>query len=195
MLMSFDRSLDVPGLGGVDDSDIVRFTPTSTGSSTAGSFSWYFDGSDVGLTSNGEDVDAISFDANGDLIISTSGGFSVSGASGNDEDMIRFVGSQFGSSTSGTWFFHFDGSDVDLSDSSSEDVSGIWVDTVSGDLYLTAQGDFSVSGISGDGTDVFVCTPGSLGSSTTCSYDNSLFLDGSAEGLSGEVIDVLSVER
>ena len=41
-----------PGGVSADDSDIVRFTPTSLGNVTAGSFSMYFDGSDVGLTTN-----------------------------------------------------------------------------------------------------------------------------------------------
>lgn len=48
ILMSFAASsTNVPGLGAVDDSDIVRFIPTSLGSNTAGTFEWYFDGSDV----------------------------------------------------------------------------------------------------------------------------------------------------
>ena len=52
LLMSFDTDFTLSGFGAVDDSDILRFTPTSTGSTTAGTWSWYFDGSDVGLTTS-----------------------------------------------------------------------------------------------------------------------------------------------
>jgi hypothetical protein len=56
LLMSFDTNFTLTGFGAVDDSDILRFTPTSTGNTTAGTWSWHFDGSDVGLTTNDEDV-------------------------------------------------------------------------------------------------------------------------------------------
>ena len=36
LLMSFDTDFTLSGFGAVDDSDILRFTPTSTGSTTAG---------------------------------------------------------------------------------------------------------------------------------------------------------------
>ena len=73
-LLSFDAPVSLTGLGTVDDSDIVRFVPTSTGSTTAGTFEWYFDGSDVGLSTNDEDIDGIGFTADGKLVISTLGG-------------------------------------------------------------------------------------------------------------------------
>jgi len=38
--------------------------------------------------------------------------------------------------TSGTWTGYF-GSDVGLSDSSSKGVSGVWIDSVTGEIYLT----------------------------------------------------------
>jgi hypothetical protein len=48
----------VPGIAGtVDDSDIVRFEG-ALGDATTGTFSLYFDGSDVGLTASDHDVDA-----------------------------------------------------------------------------------------------------------------------------------------
>jgi hypothetical protein len=62
LLMSFDTDFTLSGFGAVDDSDILRFTPTSTGDTTAGTWSWYFDGSDVGLTTTSEDVDSIWLD-------------------------------------------------------------------------------------------------------------------------------------
>ena len=76
-------------MGKVDDSDIVEFIPTKLGSDTAGSFAWYLRGADVGLTSDGEDIDAISFTADGDLVVSTIGDFNTPSVSGKDEDPIQ----------------------------------------------------------------------------------------------------------
>ena len=58
-------------LGAVDDSDILEFTPTKLGNTVEGSFSLYFNGSDVSLTTSDEDIDAIHLLDDGDLIIST----------------------------------------------------------------------------------------------------------------------------
>ena len=80
LLLSFVGATTIPDVGAVDDSDIVRFTGTF-GSNTSGTYEWYFDGSDVELTSNGEDVDAIGFAPDGRLLISTTGNPSVSGVS------------------------------------------------------------------------------------------------------------------
>lgn len=184
LVMSFQAALTVPGLSGgpngesVDDSDLVLFTPTSTGSSTAGSFSFLLDGSDVSLSSNGEDVDGVHELSNGDIALSTTGGFGVSGASGKDEDVFLFTPSSLGSSTSGSFAMHFDGSDVGFSTSSSEDLGGVSFDGA--DLLFTTAGTWSASGGSGSDEDIgrFV---GSFGSSTSGSA--SLELDLSALGI------------
>ncbi len=116
ILLSFDSAtFTVPGVGTVEDSDVVRFIPTSLGSTTSGTFQFYFDGSDVGLTTADEDIDAIDVAADGKIIISTLGAFSVTGASGQDEDLAIFTPTALGATTSGTWALHFDGSDVGLS--------------------------------------------------------------------------------
>ena len=189
LLMSFDTAFTLTGLGAVDDSDILRFTPTSTGATTAGTWSWYFDGSDAGLTTNDEDVDAFALAPDGRLLISTLGNVSVTGASGADEDLLAFTPTALGATTGGTWAMYFDGSDVGLT-TTNEDVNGAWVDAA-GKIYLTTLGSFSVTGASGDGSDVFVCTPGSLGSTTTCTW--AMYWDGSVNGFSGEDTDSLSV--
>jgi hypothetical protein len=84
ILISLDAAATINGFGTVDDSDIIRFIPIS------GTFEWYFDGSDVGLTTSDEDVDALGFAPDGSLIVSTLGSFSVTGISGADEDLIAF---------------------------------------------------------------------------------------------------------
>jgi len=190
LLMSFVRAQDIGSLIGVDDSDIVRFIPTSTGDTTAGTFEMYLDGSDVDLATGGEDVDAVGFAPDGRIVISTLGNYSVNGLTGAGNDLLVLDGGVFGDATSGTWALYFDGDDVELTDS-SENISGVWIDAASGNIYLAVTGAFTVTGASGDGADIFVCTPGTLGDSTTCTY--ALFWDGSTNGFSGEVIDGLSI--
>lgn len=194
-LMSFDASISISPLGTVYDADIVRFTPTSLGANTAGSFSWYFDGSDVGLTTSDEDVDAIGFTPDGKLVVSTLGSFSVTGVTGNDEDLIVFTATSLGANTAGSWAIYFDGSDVGLNESSYEDINGVWIDPATGQIYLTTVGSFSVNGVSGDGADIFVCTPSSLGSNTACAYGPGLYWDGSKNGFSGKVLDSIAIQK
>ncbi len=191
ILLSLDGAASVPGLGTVDDSDIIRFVPASLGPNTAGTFEWYFDGSDVGLSADGEDIDAIDFAPDGRLVISTLGSYSVPGVSGNDEDLIAFTAASLGAATSGTWAMYFDGSDVGLNNSGSEDINGVWIDPATGQVYLSTAGAFSVSGLSGSGSDIFICTPGSLGNVTTCSF--SAFWSGAANGFGGEIVDGLDI--
>jgi hypothetical protein len=190
LLMSFDTDFSLSGFGSVDDSDILRFSPSSTGSNTAGSWAWYFDGSDVGLSTSDEDIDALALLSDGRLIFSVVGNVSVTGVSGVDEDLLAFTPTALGSTTSGAWAMYFDGSDVGLSSTSNEDVNGVWVDAA-GKVYLTTLGNFRVTGASGDSSDILACTPGSLGSSTTCTW--ALYWDGSANGFSGEDTDSLTV--
>ncbi|MBA3374725.1 MAG: hypothetical protein H0U00_02735 [Actinobacteria bacterium] len=185
LLISFDGAGTIPGISGsVDDSDVVRFDATSLGETTAGAFSLYFDGSDVGLTetSNAYDVDALELLAGGDLLISTAGAFNVGGVSAADKDLVRFAGTT-GPNTSGSFSLYFDGSDVGLS-SSGEDVDGAALDA-SGRIHLSTTGVFAVSGVSGQDEDDFRFTPTSTGQTTSGSYDSTLYFDGSAFGLDG----------
>ena len=193
VLLSIVNGSTLPDVGAIDDSDVVRFVPSSIGTTTAGTFELYFDGSDVGLTSNGEDVDAISVLSNGDLLISTTGNASVPGLSLADEDVARFAPSSLGATTSGSWSAYFDGSDVALNNASSEDVHGVWVDG-NGDVYLTTRGTFAVAGASGTGADVFACTGHGPGAATSCA-GTSLFFDGSTHGYGSEVMDGLHITR
>jgi hypothetical protein len=191
ILMSFDKAASIGSLGLVDDSDLVQFEASSLGKNTAGSFSLYFDGSDVGLETNSEDVDAVMLLPDGDLLLSTVGNPSVPGVSGKDEDVLRFSPTSLGEVTGGSWSMYFDGSDVGLNTSAGEDLDGLAV-AGNGDLYLTSRGSFSVSGISGEDEDVFVCTPTSLGDNTACTFSSTLLFDGSAWGLTDNDLDAIS---
>ena len=194
ILMSFDKPINLSTLGLVADADIVKFTPTQLGNTTSGSFSLYFDGSDVELTTANEDIDAIALDAGGNLVLSTLGSFSVLGLSGADEDLFRFVATSLGSNTSGSWSLLFDGSDVALT-AGAEDLDGTWIDPANSKLYLATRGDFSavgsVNSVSGDNNDIFGCTPLSTGANTNCNFFT--FFNGDGVGFS-QAIDGISLD-
>lgn len=173
----------------IKDTNIYRFVPDSLGENTAGHFELYFDGSDVGLSSDGEDIDALYIEPSGALIISTLGSYKVPGPGGTtlrgkDEDLLVFTPTSLGENTAGTWSLFLDGSAQGLNEP-SEDISGVWLNSQS-QIFLTAKGNFSVAGAQGDGADIFVCTLGGSG----CTF--SLALDGSTIGLDGERIDGLA---
>lgn len=192
LLFSFADPVDLPGLTGapgggtlVDDSDLVEFTPPPTGfvisrSGPPTMFSFYLDGSDLGLDQDGEDIDAVEILPDGRLLLSTTGAFSIPGLSGEDVDLIVFTPTSLGEHTAGTLAMHFDGSDVGLSGNTGEDVDAVAV-TISGAILLSTTGDFFVPGVSGANEDVLGFTPTSLGPLTAGSY--TLFLDLSTLGI------------
>ena len=154
----------------VDDSDIIKFTPTSLGATTAGAWSFYFDGSDVGLTQSAEDVDGISILPNGAIGLSTTGDPSVTGlASLADEDIFGFTATALGSVTSGTFSYYFDGSDVGLADSNNEDVDAFYVSGTNVST-LSTIGAFSVTGLTGFDEDAFNFTASSTGTTTAGTF-------------------------
>lgn len=183
LYFSFADPTTIPDIGSVDDSDILRFIPQSLGDATAGTFERPYTASQLGLNANNnEDIDAIGFTPDGRLLVSTLGAFSVSGTSGQDEDLIAFD-----AIAAPPWSMYLDGSDVGLSETSFEDIDGVWVDDTTGKIYLTTLGTFSVTGVTGDGSDIFSCAPVSVGNNTVCSFQ--FLWDGSEYGLSGQSID------
>jgi hypothetical protein len=192
LLFSLDTDgATLPGVAGtIDDSDVVRFDASSLGSTTAGTFSMYFDGSDVGLTTTGEDLDAFELLSNGTIVLSTAGSVAVTGVSGAEEDLLSFIPSSLGDTTSGTFAMYFDGSDVGLS-TSNENIDAAAVDAA-GRIYLSTTGNFSVAGASGADEDVFVFTPTTLGGTTSGTFSPSLYFDGSAFGLAAN--DVFAID-
>ena len=189
ILMSFTGASSVPGLSTVDDSDIVKFTASSLGDSTNGSFSWYFDGSDVGLTTNSEDIDGIDVMSDGRIMISTLGSASVPGAAtARDEDILEFTPTSIGSNTSGSWSMHFDGSDVI---DASEDVDALSLDE--GNLiYLSMFDAFTAGGISGADNDIIEFAINQTGDTTTGTWQQLLF-DASAFGVPGSDIRAIDI--
>lgn len=191
ILMSFTDAAIIPGISGtVDDSDVVKFSSASLRESTSGSFSMYFDASDVGLSTNDEDIDAVELLADGRVLVSTTGSFSVTGLSGEDEDLIALTPTSLGGTTAGTWAMYFDGSDVSLT-LNDEDVDAAAV-TANGSIYLSTIGNFAVTGISGADEDIFVFNPNTLGATTAGSFSPALFFDGSVWGLGGN--DIFAID-
>lgn len=156
ILLSVDQPLRAPGLGVIDDSDILHFTPTKLGPDTAGAFAFYLDGSDVGLTQDGEDIDAIEYTADGALLISTKGKATVDELTARDEDVMRFTPTSLGADTQGEWSLAMNGSALALTDG-SEDVNALA--EYNGLLFLMTKGNFhAVDGVNelvGDDDDLF----------------------------------------
>lgn len=167
----------------VDDADILEFIPTQLGATTRGKFQLYFDGSAHGLDSSGEDIDAIDFDTNGNLLISVTGAFKAGGVTGNDEDLFAFL-------SNGTWQLYFDGGNVGLT-RSDEDVIGVWVDHAKQQIYLSTLDNYSVPGLSGNEGDIFICTYHALGAATACTFTH--FFDGQLVGFTKDAIDAFSI--
>jgi Zn-dependent metalloprotease len=191
ILMSFTANVTVNGITATPQ-DVLRFDATSLGSTTVGTFSLYFDGSDVGFDTTSENIDSLSLLPDGRLLISTTGSPSVPGlTTGKDEDVLAFTQTSLGDVTSGTWSLYFDGSDVGLADTNNEDVDALDV-IANGNIYLSTLGDFAVNGLSGFDEDVFVCTPTSIGDVTACNYSPTLYFDGSTWGLSANDVDAFN---
>ena len=109
----------------MDMGDQIAFQVRRLGDDTVGSWSLYFDGSDL-TGFGGEDVFGVGLYPNGDVYLSTSGSFSVLGLSGRDEDVFAFSPTSLGDNTSGTFIapIFFDGSQHGLS---SKDIYSLHV--------------------------------------------------------------------
>ena len=189
ILMSFASGESVPGLSGtVEDSDVVKFVGTQLGTTTTGSFEWFIDGSDIGLDSSSEDIDAIDALDDGRYIISTTGNVTVPAVTARDEDILVFDPTSLGAATSGTWDWYVDGSDVQIS---SEDIDA--VSQANGTLQLSFQTEFQVSNLQGDDEDIATLTPTQLGEVTTGNYDPNLLFDGDLFGLSASDLQAVDV--
>jgi len=200
ILISFDDTVTIPGLSGgpsgntVQDEDIVTFTPTNLGEVTAGSWTFYFDGSDVALNVAGEDIDALAVDAVGNLWISFEGGWDVGGGlTGFDEDILLFTPTTTGSSTTGTWSLIVKGNDPDVAlGAAGEDVDALDLDNSNGKFNVSTDGNFMVpTGVSGQNRDLIEFTPTALGSNPAGTW--KFTFDGDAWGLANDDIDGLEI--
>ncbi|MEM9773370.1 MAG: DUF4832 domain-containing protein [Chloroflexota bacterium] len=196
ILLSIAGDSTLPNIGPVDDSDIVRFVPTQLGANTQGTFEMYFDGSDVGLTSNKEDIDGIAVLSDGRILISTLGAAQVLKQFGNtlnvlDEDIMAFTPISLGSNTSGFFSLYLDGSDLGL-DTPEEDTWGVSINHDETNLFLTTQGNFNTGSIAGIAADIFTCIGLTTGNVSGCNTQ-SKFFDGALNGIGSEKLDGIDV--
>jgi len=175
VLLALAAKQNVPGAGLVQPQDVLRFVPTSTGNTTAGSFTLEVDGSANLLTTAGEKIDALGR-TNGRLAISTIDVAVVkrpdmTTLKAQDEDALGF------NPVNGQWSEFFNGTSIP--GLKVEDVNGLWIDTATGDLYVTIVGAFNVAGVAGNGRDIVKLSPdaGAPGG-----YTAALFWDGSDAG-------------
>ena len=204
--LSTEAAGSVVGSDGVrvtfDDSDILRVTieRDEAGAALSVRHELLFDGSDVGLDGDGEDLDALAVLPDGRLLVSTTSRATVPGLTAEDEDLLLFTptsgphGSGLGRRTIGTWSLLFDGSDVGLT-GDSEDIDGVAL-LADGRLVISSLGDASAGGISARGEDLLVFTPVENGLGPTTIGTWSKFFDGSDAGLgsSTEKIDAVDVQ-
>jgi hypothetical protein len=87
---------------------------------------------------------------------------------------------------------YFDGSDVGLNTDAGEDIDGLYVAN-NGTIYLSTRGAFAVTGVSGTASDIFSCTPVTLGATTNCTFSSSLFFTGASWGLNTNNVDGLAL--
>lgn len=193
LLISLAKPFQPAGMPKFDDSDILHFAPQSLGENTSGVFALHFDGSDVGLTTNAENIGGLVELPDGRLLITTFGNAAVPGVKAKDEDLLLFSPASLGAETetSGTWSLYFKGTSVGLS-TKHEDIRGI---AIRGDshLHLTMLGDFQAGETAGNAADVLLCSLTTTGQQTACAPP-SIVWDGHANGLDDHNIDGLSVD-
>ena len=160
LLMTFNGNQNVPGVGLVKPQDLVKFCPTATGTTTAGSFSMYFDGSDVGLDASSEIIDAVEVLPGGDLVISTKDKFSVPGSpllKGQKNDLLLFDATSYGANTLGTFSLYFNNTQV--AGLKKENIISLYIDGA-GDKYVSFWDSYpNVGGLAGNENDILIFHP------------------------------------
>ncbi|HEY6564219.1 MAG TPA: hypothetical protein VIY86_06960, partial [Pirellulaceae bacterium] len=104
-LISSSAAVTVPGATGTD-SDVFEFQPAVLGTTTVGTWQLYFDAAAFGLTTAAEDIDALAVGPTGPSsphYFSTSGAFSVAGATGGKGDVFRFDATGAGAPINGAF--------------------------------------------------------------------------------------------
>lgn len=162
LLLVFGANQVIAGLGTATPYDVVRFTPNAPGVFPlgAGTYSWFLQGKQKGLTTAAEKIDAIDKVFNR-LLISITGTGSVPVAGGTmkpaDEDAFIY------DPATGTWLtpLRLDGSVVP--GLATEDVNGIWDDPSNDDYYITILGAFNLGGVKGNDKSIVRLTPNGSG--------------------------------
>ena len=195
-----ETATETPTNTPVPSNDLVYFSSSSNGrvdrlsyqdedillyDRTTNRWQLYFDGSDVRV--GNADLDAFDLLADGSILMSFDVAirFPTLGQV-DDSDIVKFIPSQLGSTTRGTFELFFDGSAVDLS-TGGEDIDVI-VYRDDGTLLISVYGSAKVGDVRGQDEDLLRFTPTALGTATAGSWD--LYFDGSAVELTKDSEDV-----
>ena len=118
LVISTKGSANVPGAVGkvkALDKDLLVLDNGTFGSSSSGTWSLYFDGSDVGLTKGREVITGVEIDPlSGKIYLSLLGRFVVPGLSGNSRDIVACTPASLGATTQCAFEMFWQGSDHDL---------------------------------------------------------------------------------
>jgi hypothetical protein len=159
------------------------------------------DGSDVGLGTTAEAVDAVAFLSDGSLLVSTVGAASVQAdyrttAAGRGatlaargEDVLRFKFTRTGETSRGTWSMYLDGSDIGLT-AASENIDALA--TAGRQLLVSTSGAVSVKGAAAAGEDVLRFRPARFGETSRGTW--GVYFDGSDVGLGGLAENVVGLD-
>ena len=195
-----ETATETPTNTPVPSNDLVYFSSSSNGrvdrlsyqdedillyDRTTNRWQLYFDGSDVRV--GNADLDAFALLADGSILMSFDVAirFPTLGQV-DDSDIVKFIPSQLGSTTRGTFELFFDGSAVDLT-TGGEDIDAI-VYRDDGTLLISVYGSAKVGDVRGQDEDLLRFTPTALGTATAGSWD--LYFDGSAVELTKDSEDV-----
>lgn len=189
-LMSFEGATTIPGLGTVQGNDIVKFVATTTGTTTAGTFSLFIDGSDIGLNTSTEDIDAISYVSDGNNIestfVSTQGGVTAGSFTAGNEDVFAINATSVGDTTVATFRMVLDGSETEHGDENIDALQFIRNLVTFDDIFLfSSTTDFQTGSVSGGSDDIF--------SYSTNSDSYALTIDASTIGFGDENVDAFAL--
>ena len=185
----YNKTQNVPGLGEVGPSDVILFEPNSFGEDTSGWLYWGLDGSDVGLETDGEGIDAL---ANSsyvyDLLISTTGTarvpFNAGQLTAQKGEILSFYQTSQGANTSGFWNgFSW------VIDVGSANLTGLDLED-NQNLYMSFDRRVVLDGLALDPGDIALCRLSWY--MDGCEWVNKFF-DASDAGLRGYKVDAFDV--
>jgi hypothetical protein len=173
IIISTETKENIPNFGNLVGQDLALFRPTSIGNDTTGTFSRYFDASDVGLSVAAERIDTVAVHpTGGGLMLGTVGKATVPNVTAADEDILLFSPSTLGTTTAGGWSLFFDGSDVGLgtADVQSATFQRPSPSNPNGFLVVSLDKTMTLGGISRPTTTMVPCFNGTFGQNSACSW-------------------------
>jgi len=186
----YDKTQTVPGLGQVGPHDVITFHPYTVGEDTTGYLEWQLDGSDVGLTTAGEGIDALAGAYYNILLISTSGAarvpFNAEQLAATKNDVLSFYQSSSGANSGGLWNLFRDGLVLNLG---AANLAGLDLEN-SEDLYMSFDRKVVLDGVALDPGDIAQCRLSWY--MNGCEWVDKFF-DASDAGLQGYKVDAFDV--